>query len=164
MSVRGVWLCGVWLRVAALPCAAVPPCLAAAHKHARRRRPPLPACLPAPPQEEATRRAEIEKQQIAGQIEAERQATEKYKAQLEKEVQVRSGWGWCAARACGRMQREAGGWRGPPVRRTHLAAAPLTRPPPAPCPAPLLLQREKALAEAEGRAVERRQNKDLYQE
>jgi ATPase family AAA domain-containing protein 3A/B len=67
----------------------------------------LPACL----QEEAGRRTEAERQQIALQIEAERRATEKYKASLDKEV-----------------------------------------------------QREKALAEAEGRAEERRRNKDIYRE
>lgn len=33
-------------------------------------------------QEESSRRAEVEKQQIAQQIEAERRATEKYKAQV----------------------------------------------------------------------------------
>lgn len=33
-------------------------------------------------QEESARRAEVEKQQIAQQIEAERRATEKYKAQV----------------------------------------------------------------------------------
>ena len=53
----------------------------------------------------------MERQQIALQIEAERRATEKYKAGLDKEV-----------------------------------------------------QREKALAEAEGRAEERRRNKDIYRE
>lgn len=67
----------------------------------------MPACL----QEEAGRRTEAERQQIALQIEAERRATEKYKASLDKEV-----------------------------------------------------QREKALAEAEGRAEERRRNKDIYRE
>ena len=67
----------------------------------------MPACL----QEEAGRRTEAERQQIALQIEAERRATEKFKASLDKEV-----------------------------------------------------QREKALAEAEGRAEERRRNKDIYRE
>ncbi|PSC70197.1 ATPase family AAA domain-containing 3-B [Micractinium conductrix] len=62
-------------------------------------------------QEESGKRAEAEKAAIAAQIEAERRATEKYKAQLDKEV-----------------------------------------------------QREKALAEAEGRTQERRQNKDIYRE
>jgi ATPase family AAA domain-containing protein 3A/B len=66
---------------------------------------------PALLQEEAGRRTEAERQQIALQIEAERRATEKYKASLDKEV-----------------------------------------------------QREKALAEAEGRAEERRRNKDIYRE
>lgn len=60
-------------------------------------------------QEESSRRQEEEKQRIAAQIEAERRATEKYKAELEKGV-----------------------------------------------------QREKAIAEAEGRAIERRKNEDIY--
>ena len=58
-----------------------------------------------PPQEESSRRQEEEKARIAAQMEAERRATERYKAELEKSV-----------------------------------------------------QREKAIAEAEGRAMERRKN------
>jgi len=60
-------------------------------------------------QEESSRRQEEQKAAIAAQIEAERRATEKYKADMEKTV-----------------------------------------------------QREKALAEAEGRAAERRANEDIY--
>lgn len=60
-------------------------------------------------QEESARRQEAERQRIAAQIEAERRATEKYKAELEKQV-----------------------------------------------------QRERAIAEAEGRTIERRKNEDIY--
>jgi len=60
-------------------------------------------------QEESSRRQEEQKASIAAQVEAERRATEKYKADLEKTV-----------------------------------------------------QRERALAEAEGRTAERRANEDIY--
>ena len=60
-------------------------------------------------QEQSAKRAEEQKAQVAMQIEAERRATEKYRAEMEQKV-----------------------------------------------------QREKALAEAEGRAKERRANADLY--
>ena len=56
-----------------------------------------------------------------------------------------------------------------PAPGAHHPTAPAhrpTRPPPTPA-APQLekeVQREKALAEAEGRAEERRRNKDIYQE
>ena len=73
--------------------------------------PALPPLLLLLLQEEASKRGELERQQVALAIEAERRATEKYKASLEKEV-----------------------------------------------------QRERALAEAEGRAEERRRNKDIYRE
>ncbi|PRW20514.1 ATPase family AAA domain-containing 3-B [Chlorella sorokiniana] len=57
-------------------------------------------------QEESSRRAEVEKQQIAQQIEAERRATEKYKSQLEKEVQREKALAEAEGRAQERRQNK----------------------------------------------------------
>ncbi len=193
-------------------------------------------------QEEAGRRAEQEKAAIAAQIEAERRATEKYKAEVRGAAVVcvwgcvwcgggvgggvgglegarKSSWacrvskgGLCPAPspACNAEKSFGAGrtpppcssislwavgqppasWRSASRWRLGLAACSLpavglgARSTPAlpvalgvdhavPCPplplTPLVqlekeVQRERALAEAQGRAEERRKNKDIYRE
>lgn len=63
-----------------------------------------------PPQEESARRQEEERARIAAQMEAERRATERYKAELEKSVQREKAIAEAEGRAMERRKNEVWAW------------------------------------------------------
>lgn len=69
-------------------------------------------------QEESLRRAEVEKQQIAQQIEAERRATEKYKSQVCGQLGGKRVWVYVRVRSA---VQGADGW--PAGRKTGVGVA-----------------------------------------